>query len=101
MRRLRVAFTSDGIVAARAIEGRLYEQTWDRPDYNLIPHLARLRIPSLIIHGDNDFVPRNVVSEIAGALPESRFVVLADCGHFAYLEQLDRVSTSVAAVLAK
>ena len=99
VRRLRSAFTSEGIVAARAIEDRLYEQTWDAEDYDLIPQLNRLRIPSLIIHGDNDLVPIEVAREIANAIPGSRFIVLADCGHFAYLEQPDRVRTSIAAVL--
>ena len=98
--RLRSAFTSDSIVAARAIEHRLYEQTWDRPDYDLVPHLATLRIPSLIIHGDNDFVPNGVASEIADALSGSRFMTLADCGHFAYLEQFDHVRSSIAAFMA-
>jgi pimeloyl-ACP methyl ester carboxylesterase len=99
--RLRSAFTSDSIVAARAIEERLYAQTWDRPDYDLIPYFARLQIPSLIIRGDNDFVPSDISSEIADALSGSRFITLADCGHFAYLEQFDRVRSSVAAALAR
>ncbi len=98
--RLRSAFTSDGLVASRAIEDRLYEQTWDNDDYNLIPQLNRLDIPSLIIHGDNDFVPIDVAREIAAAIPGARFVLLSDCGHFAYIEQPDRVRTSVAEFLA-
>ena len=89
--RLRSAFTSAGIVAARAIEDRLYAQTWDADDYDLRPRLNQLDIPTLIIHGDNDLVPTDVAREIADAIPEARFVVLADCGHFSYLEQTDRV----------
>jgi proline iminopeptidase len=99
--RLRSAFTPDGIVAAREIEDRLYEQTWNAEDYDLIPRLRRLRLPTLVIHGDNDFVPTELAREIADAIPGSRFVVLADCGHFAYLEQPDLVrSTMVEFVVA-
>jgi proline iminopeptidase len=100
VRRLRSAFTSDSIIAARAIEDRLYEQTWDVEDYDLIPQLHRLRLPSLVIHGDNDLIPIDVARDIAEAIPGSRFILLADCGHFAYLDQPDRVGTSIEACFA-
>ena len=67
--RLRSAFTSDSIVTARAIEGGLYRQTWDGEDYDLIPRLDRLRIPSLVIHGDDDLVPVDVARHVADAIP--------------------------------
>jgi proline iminopeptidase len=91
VRRLRSAFTEDGIVAARAIEDRLYDDTWARDEYDLIPALQRLDVPTLLIGGDHDFVPRELVERIANALPGSHLVILADCGHFAYLEQPDEV----------
>jgi len=97
--RLRSAFTSEGIVSARAIEDRLYAQTWDAEDYDLIARLRRLRIPTLFIHGDRDFVPIDVAREAADAIRGSRVVVLADCGHFAYLEQPDRVRAAVAELM--
>jgi proline iminopeptidase len=97
--RLRSAFTSEGIVTARAIEDRLYAQTWDAEDYDLIARLRRLRIPTLFLHGDRDFVPIDVVREAAAAIRGSRVVVLADCGHFAYLEQPDRVRAAVAELM--
>jgi len=93
--RLRSAFTSEGIVTARAIEDRLYAQTWDAEDYDLIARLGRLQIPTLFIYGDGDFVPIDVAHEAADAIRGSRFVVLSDCGHFAYLEQPDRVRAAV------
>ena len=99
VRRLRAAFTEDGVVAARAIEDRLYQDTWSRDQYDLIPALARLDIPTLILHGDHDFVPIDGINRIAEAIPGSRLVVLADCGHFAYLEQPDRTNATIAAFL--
>ena len=99
LRRLRSAFTEDGIVAARAIEDRLYEETWSRDDYDLIPALRRLDIPTLLIHGDADFVPIDVIRRIADAIPGSHLLVLPDCGHFAYLEQPDQTRSSVTAFL--
>ena len=87
--RLRKAFTEDGIVVARAIEDRLYEDTWTREKYDLIPALRRLDIPTLIIWGDDEFVPKDVIDHIADAISGSHLVVLPNCGHFAYLEQPD------------
>jgi proline iminopeptidase len=97
--RLRWAFTSEGIVTARAIEDRLHAQTWDDEDYDLIVRLRRLRIPTLLIHGDHDFVPFVVAREVADAISGSRVVVLSDCGHFAYLEQPNRVHAAVVDVM--
>jgi len=97
--RLRTAFTEQSILAARAIEDGLYEDTWSRSDYDLIPALRLLDIPALIIHGDDDFVPLDVVRRIADAIAGSQLVVIPDCGHFAYLEQPARVDTTIAAFL--
>ncbi len=99
VRRLRSAFSDAGIVAARAIEEKLYEDTWLRDQYDLIPALHRLDIPTLIIAGEADFVPIALVRHIAEAIPGSRLVVLPDCGHFAYLEQPDETFASVSAFL--
>ena len=68
IRQLRVGFASDGIVAARQIEDDLYAQAWSRADYDLLPALRQLRIPTLVIHGDRDFIPFDVALGIASAI---------------------------------
>jgi pimeloyl-ACP methyl ester carboxylesterase len=78
-----------GILKARAVEDRLMRDTWERPDYDLIPGLRELHIPALVITGDHDFIPVAVAGAIARALPEAELVTLEDCGHFAYLERAD------------
>ncbi len=93
--RLRSDFTAEGIVVARAIEDRLYEQTWSRNGYDLIPALRHLDIATLIIHGDRDLVPLSLARHIADAIPGARLIVLPNCGHFAYLEQPEQVSRSI------
>jgi proline iminopeptidase len=99
--RLRTGFSSAGTVAARAIEDRLYADTWDRPDYDLRPGLATLAMPTLVIAGDHDFCPPAVVGAIAAAIPDARLVTLEDCGHFAYLERPEAVVGLVAELLAR
>jgi proline iminopeptidase len=93
--RLRSDFTAEGIVVARAIEDRLYEQTWSRSGYDLIPALHRLDVATLIIHGDRDFIPLDLVRHVADAIPGARLTVLQNCGHFAHLDQPEEMARSV------
>jgi proline iminopeptidase len=78
---LRASFTKEGILKARAIEDRLMSDTWSSPDYDLLPKLKSLRIPTLIIHGQHDFLPVSTAAHIAQAIPNARMVTLKDCEH--------------------
>jgi proline iminopeptidase len=98
--RLRRGTTEEGIVAARAIEQRLYEQTWRSPDYDLLARLELLRVPTLLIHGDVDLIPVELARHVAEAIPGARLEVLTRCGHFAYLEQPERTYDAIAGFLA-
>ena len=100
VRRLRLGFTPEGIVAARAIEDALYAQTWSAEDYDLIPELRALRIPTLVIRGEDEFIPIEGIRRIADAIAGSQFVEIAGGGHFAYLEQPELVRSTIAAFLA-
>jgi proline iminopeptidase len=75
-----------GILKAWAVEGRLYRDTWSVAGYDLLPRLRSLRIPTLVIVGEHDFIPPAIAREIAQALPNATLVVMPNCGHFAYLE---------------
>ena len=77
----------EGIVKARAVEDRLYLDTWKVPGYDLLPKLQSLDIPTLVIVGDSDFIPPVVASHIAAAIPNATLVTIEDCGHFSYLEK--------------
>jgi proline iminopeptidase len=86
--RLLTHVTPERVLAARAIETRLVDDTWGVPGYDLVPKLAELNVPTLVVHGRYDFIPVDLAARIADALPRGRLVVL-DCGHFAYLEEPD------------
>ena len=52
--RMKAAFVRqgrEGIVKARAVEDRLYRDTWQALDYDLMPKLGALRIPTLVLTG--------------------------------------------------
>jgi proline iminopeptidase len=89
MATMKAGFISQGragIVKARAVEDRLMRDTWEVDGYDLLPKLGTLRIPTLVISGDHDFIPVEIAEHIARAIPNARLVRLQDCGHFAYLE---------------
>ena len=85
--RLEASFTPEGVLKARAVEDRLMEETWRASGYDLLPRLASLRIPTLVLHGDHDLIPVPIAEGIARAIPGARFVLIEDCGHFSYLER--------------
>lgn len=95
MQRLRSSFTKEGILKARAIEKRRFNETWFLSDYDLAPKLKELKIPTLVIHGAYDFIPVECAAHIAQAIPEARFVVSKDTGHFSYIESPKEVRTEI------
>src|SRR5512141_1601142 len=78
--RLRTDFTPADVLKARAIEDRLYEETWRRPGYDLRGRLRTLGVPPLVIHGERDLVPLECATHVGEPVPESRIVVLEGCG---------------------
>lgn len=95
MTRLRASFTKEGILKARAVEARLMKDTWSKPEYNLLLELKNLKIPTLVIYSDHDFIPAGTAEHIAEAIPNARMVTLKNCGHFPYLECPDALRQQI------
>jgi len=84
--RMHASFTKEGVLKARSVEDRLMQDTWANPDFDLLPQLKGLKIPTLVLSGDHEFIPPSSAEHIAQAIPGARLVTLKDCGHFTYLE---------------
>jgi proline iminopeptidase len=69
------------------VTGRVQQSTWDSlGDFDLLPQLESIRVPTLIVHGWEDPIP--VDSSIAAARAmRARLVVLESSGHVPYVEQ--------------
>ncbi|MBY0598564.1 intracellular short-chain-length polyhydroxyalkanoate depolymerase [Bacillus bingmayongensis] len=53
-------------------------------------HIHRLRVPTLVVQGDRDYVvPQVVGEELAKHLPNAELVILEDCGHSPFIDCLD------------
>jgi proline iminopeptidase len=85
----------NGIVKARAVEDRLTRDTWAIPDYDLLSKLGNLRIPTLVIVGERDFIPLEIARHIAHAIPNAKLIEIEDCGHFAYLECASEMRSAI------
>ncbi|MEV7957110.1 alpha/beta hydrolase [Streptomyces sp. NPDC088141] len=58
--------------------------------------VASLRLPVLVVAGSEDFAaPPDDARALAAALPEGRFRLFDDCGHFAMAEQPQRFADAV------
>lgn len=55
-------------------------------DVNIFPGLKKLKVPTLIIHGNSDLVPEWTADELHAALQSSKLVKIPNGGHFSYIE---------------
>ena len=93
-------FNCHDILRSRRIENVLYGETAFNPAYDITPRLHDIIAPTLIIHGDLDFVPPSAAERIASAIPHARLLILPECGHFAYVEKPDDVHRAIRACLS-
>lgn len=68
-------------------------------DWDLRERLRTLATPTLIVHGEEDAIPLDLVREWVTAMPNARLVSVPNAGHFAYAEQPERVWPVVLAFL--
>ena len=69
------------------ITGRVQQSIWSSlGDFDLLPALAGLDLPAVVLHGRQDPIPL-ASSEAAARALDAPCVVLDDCGHVPYVEQ--------------
>ncbi len=69
--------------------------------FDLRPELARITAPTLVIAGEDDFITGPVcASDLAEGVTDAECVLLADCGHFIFVEQPERFAAAVGGFLA-
>lgn len=81
------------------IVGRTQQEVWDSlGDYDLRPALARLSLPSLVLHGREDVIPWQA-AEVAAGLLRAEWHLLSPCGHCPHVEQPGAFAQAVGAFL--
>lgn len=66
--------------------GEIFSQTYLQK-YDIKQKIAKLKMPVLIVHGEQDIVPVWTAYELHGLIPKSKLVVIKECDHFPYIEQ--------------
>ncbi|MEO7086680.1 MAG: alpha/beta hydrolase [Gemmatimonadaceae bacterium] len=69
-------------------------------DWDLRPQLKTLHIPTLIVHGEEDSIPMDMVEQWATSIPGARLFRVPRAAHFAYAERPDIVWPEVEAFLS-
>lgn len=71
------------------VTGRTQQEVWaSLADYDLRPHLARLAIPAIVLHGTSDPIPIDTARTLAELL-KAEFHPLPQCGHVPYVEAFE------------
>ena len=66
---------------------RTQKEVWaSLGDYDLRPALRQLRLPALVVHGDDDPIPVDSARETAECLGAELIALLTDCGHVPHVE---------------
>lgn len=69
-------------------------------DWDLRDRLRRLDVPTLVVHGEQEAIPMDLVEEWVGTMPNARLVRVPRAAHFAYAERPDVVWPEVERFLA-
>jgi proline iminopeptidase len=81
------------------VVGRTQQEVWrSLNDYDLRPALRRLRLPALVLHGEDDPIPIEASRETA-ALLGAEFHALDRCGHCPHVERLEDFRRLLDAIL--
>lgn len=88
--------TRVGELTAFRVTGRTQQAVWQSlgEHFDLRPELETLRVPSIVLHGDDDPIPLESARRTARAL-DAEFVVLPDCGHVPYVEAADTFTAAL------
>ena len=65
------------------------------PSYDVRAELPRIAADTLVVTGDHDFFGALAADEIVAGIPDARRVVLADAGHFLWVDQPAAFATEV------
>lgn len=78
---------------------RVQQSVWESlGDYDLLPRLPEIQLPTLIVHGRDDPIPVASSMDVAKSMG-IELMVLDDCGHVPYVEQPEKLFRAVESFL--
>ena len=68
-------------------------------DWDLRPALRTLNVPTLVVHGEEESIPMDLVREWVSSMPHARLLEVPRAAHFTYAERPELVWPAVEAFL--
>lgn len=77
------------------ITGRTQQEVWESlGDFDLRSRIGDLRVPAIVVHGEDDPIPLETASTLANLL-DAQLVRIPECGHVPYVESPDRFADAL------
>jgi len=70
-------------------------------DWDLRPKLKTLDVPTLVVHGEEESIPMDLVEEWVSSMPHARLLKVPRAAHFTYAERPELVWPEVEKFLAE
>lgn len=90
--RLHLRQSRESALRGREVYRHIFQKTIYGSSYDLHPALKKLKMPTLIIHGACDPIVPSAIESIPRNIEGSEYHLIANCGHFPYVETPDEFS---------
>lgn len=70
-------------------------------DVNLYPHISKIKVPAIVIHGDADGLSVKASEKLASSLGNAQLIHFDKSGHFPFMEEAEKFAQTVNAFVAK
>lgn len=87
--KVNLEITKASAISGGKVLGEMTKSYWLAPHVDLFPRLKTLKIPTLVVQGENDLIPLWTAQVIKYAVPHSEIVILKNCGHCPFVEVPD------------
>jgi len=88
-RKINLSFTPESAKTMGKINETLFGEMAQKP-FNLYPALAHLNVPTLVVHGEDDFISTSMAKKIQQCIPKAKYVEIEDAAHYPYAEKKER-----------
>ncbi len=70
-------------------------------DLDLYPHIHKIKVPAIVIHGDADGLSVKASEKLASSLGNAKLIHFDKSGHFPFMEEPDKFAQTVNTFIAK
>jgi len=83
---LNLKMSPEVFLNGQKVYQKFFESLLSKP-FSLYESLGKVKVPTLILHGDDDIVPLSVAERLHKTIPHSEYRLIKECGHFPYVEK--------------